>query len=215
MRVRAHLVASARRHLPCLAFACTRMRGDTIVWPELTQIGVKKKGLKIILVLLSPSARPNHGRSGNACRGRGRAQVMVRRRLRVHAPCVMLRSWSRCDHGCVSCGSRCPACCCLRRQPYVKALSGVLRGGTTISDAKGTIPPTINIHGDIGTVGFNSIVFASSGVTKPSASGECALQGIHKELALSRVEFERLKRAKFLEERKGKQVRFFRAAPLQ
>jgi hypothetical protein len=43
MRVRAHLVASARRHLPCLAFACTRMRGDTIVWPELTQIGVKKR----------------------------------------------------------------------------------------------------------------------------------------------------------------------------
>jgi hypothetical protein len=29
-----------------LAFACTQMRGDTIVWPELTQIGVKKKGSK-------------------------------------------------------------------------------------------------------------------------------------------------------------------------
>jgi hypothetical protein len=46
MRVRAHLVASARRDLPCLAFACTRRRGDTVVWPELTQIGVKKKGSK-------------------------------------------------------------------------------------------------------------------------------------------------------------------------
>ena len=43
MRVRAHFVASARRHLPCLAFACTRMRGDTIVAPELNQIGVKKR----------------------------------------------------------------------------------------------------------------------------------------------------------------------------
>jgi hypothetical protein len=30
MRVRENLVASARRHLPCLAFACTRMRGDTM-----------------------------------------------------------------------------------------------------------------------------------------------------------------------------------------
>ena len=125
----------------------------------------------------------------------------------------MMRSGLAVTTGVFACGSRCTACCCLRRQPYVKALSGVLRGGTTISDAKGTIPPTINIHGDIGTVGFNSIVFASSGVTKPSASGECALQGIHKELALSRVEFERLKRAKFLEERKGKQVRFLRGAP--
>jgi hypothetical protein len=43
MCVRALLVASARRHLPCLAFACTRMRGDTIVAPELNQIGVKKR----------------------------------------------------------------------------------------------------------------------------------------------------------------------------
>ena len=34
MRVRAHLVASARRHLPCLAFACTRMRGETIRRPN-------------------------------------------------------------------------------------------------------------------------------------------------------------------------------------
>ena len=47
MHVRENLVASARRHLPCLAFACTRrLRGDTIVLPDLTQIGVKK-GLKI------------------------------------------------------------------------------------------------------------------------------------------------------------------------
>jgi hypothetical protein len=30
MRVRPHLVASARRYLPCLAFACTRMRGDFV-----------------------------------------------------------------------------------------------------------------------------------------------------------------------------------------
>ncbi len=51
MRVRAHLVTSARRHLPCLAFACTRMRGNTIVSQELTQIGVKK-GLKIRFVLI-------------------------------------------------------------------------------------------------------------------------------------------------------------------
>jgi hypothetical protein len=54
MRVRAHLVASARRHLPCLAFACTRMRGETCVYhssPELPKIGVKK-GLKISFVLL-------------------------------------------------------------------------------------------------------------------------------------------------------------------
>jgi hypothetical protein len=131
----------------------------------------------------------------------------------VHAPCAMLCSWTRCDHGCVCVRLSLATCCFLPRQPYVKALSGVLRGGTTLSDAEGTIPPTINTHEDIGAVGFNSIVFASSGVTKPSASGECAKQGIHKELALSRVEFERLKRAKFLEERKGKQVRFLLAAP--
>jgi hypothetical protein len=43
MCAREHLVACARRHPSCLAFTCTRMRGDTIVWPELTQIGVKKR----------------------------------------------------------------------------------------------------------------------------------------------------------------------------
>jgi hypothetical protein len=62
MRVRANLVASARRHLPCLAFACTRMRGDTIVWPELTQIGVNKSAqnqLRFAMNLVSPKKFKN------------------------------------------------------------------------------------------------------------------------------------------------------------
>ena len=94
-----------------------------------------------------------------------------------------------------------------RRQPYVKLLSGLLRGGTTISDARGAFAPGIQTHDDIGAAGYSSIVFAHSGVTKPVATGECAQQDIHKKLALSRVEAERLSRAKFLEERKGNQVR--------
>jgi hypothetical protein len=40
MPLRANLVASARRHLPCQPYAYTRMRGDTIVSLELTQIGI-------------------------------------------------------------------------------------------------------------------------------------------------------------------------------
>jgi len=45
MNVRVNSVASARRHLPCLAFACNRTRGYTICLPE---YGLKKV-LKISL----------------------------------------------------------------------------------------------------------------------------------------------------------------------
>lgn len=46
----------------------------------------------------------------------------------------------------------------------------------------------------------------TAGVTKPAPGGENPLQGATKRLALFEVEHARLARAKFLEERKAKQV---------
>jgi len=46
----------------------------------------------------------------------------------------------------------------------------------------------------------------TAGVTKPAPGGENPLQGATKRLALFEVEHARLQRAKFLEERKAKQV---------
>ena len=86
-----------------------------------------------------------------------------------------------------------------------KALSGLLRGGTTISDAKkGTMVQGTNTHSDIGAAGYGSIVFNASGVTSQAPGGENPLQDASKKLTLFNVEYERLARAKFLEERKAK-----------
>jgi len=45
-----------------------------------------------------------------------------------------------------------------------------------------------------------------AGVTAPAILGENPLRSIHKELSLNMVEQERLRRAKKLEEKKGKEV---------
>ena len=47
-----------------------------------------------------------------------------------------------------------------------------------------------------------------AGVTNPAPGGENAKQNAYKQLALFNVEYERLNRAKFLEERKSKKVCF-------
>ena len=154
---------------------------------------------------------------------RGSAEVKVGGRTRaahtrktLHlSPCARIpRCRPHCDQGVRACLLAFVLCCspslpsaAPRRQPYVKVLSGLARGGTTLSDANGAITPGIQTNADIGAAGYSSIKFAHAGVTKPVATGECALQDVHKKLALSRVEAERLSRAKFLEERKGKQVR--------
>lgn len=94
----------------------------------------------------------------------------------------------------------------IREQPIAKAFAGLLRGGTTISDAKkGTMVPGTNTHDDIGAAGYTSIVFsAASGVTSQAPGGENPLQDENKKQKLRNVEYERLSRAKFLEDRKAK-----------
>jgi hypothetical protein len=63
-------------------------------------------------------------------------------------------------------------------QPLPKALSGLLRGGTTISDAVPELKQpviTVNTHDDIGAAGYDSIVFTASGTKQRFSRGAAEL----------------------------------------
>ena len=99
-------------------------------------------------------------------------------------------------------------------QPLPKALSGLLRGGTTVSDAlpkEDMLVSGLNAHEDIGSAGYDSSVFAFSGVMRQAPGGEHPLHDATKKLAMMEVEQERLRRAKLLEETKGKNQNLLKA----